>query len=1297
MPLPTFEDILPDIVDEAELIHPLPDLAEIQTKSYNWFLNEGLKELLEHFSPIEDYSGTLSIMFGDYRFGEPAKTVEECRESDSTYEMSLYVKVRLVNKETADIKESEVYLGEIPKMTERGTFIINGSERVVISQLSRSPGVYFRDIVDASGRVLHAAQIIPAEGPWTEIDTSADGVINVKIGQTRKFPATTLLRALQWFEDGTSDVPPTGTEAEILEYFGQRRKLTLRELSAILREQREAQVTGSEPRSEFYSLERRVAGDGTVLVERYRHLDADKTLPALQRAGIDELRVLEVPHLIHATLRADREQSEKDFREPSELKLGPGAPLTAEHGLLSLYLRMRPGERLSPKKEEVLPTAEQLVRSFFFDLRRYDLSRVGRYKMNRRLGINVPENVRSLTRQDLLAIMQYLVKLRQGQGKVDDIDHLQNKRVRAVGELVQNQMRIGFLRMERVAKERMAGVDPDQLVPHLVISVKPIQAAINSFFGSGQLSQFMDQVNPLSELAHKRRLSAMGPGGLSRQSAKLEVRDVHHSHYGRICPIETPEGANVGLIGYLALYAQLDEFGFIRTPVRRVVRGRVTDEVVYLGPDEDELYNIASASEPRDASGRFIAERITVRRGSELPTVHRDEVDFCDLSAKQVFSIATALIPFLENCDAVRALAGSNMQRQAVPLVNPETPVVGTGLEARAARDSGTVLLAKGPGRVVECDAATITVAYDSGETVEYKLQKFARTNMSTCLNQRPVVRKGQRVRAGDVLADGAATQGGRLALGRNLLVAFLSWEGYNFEDAVVVSERVVREDLLTSIHVEKYDCEARDTKLGPEEITRDIPNVGEDALKELDEHGVVRVGAEVKAEDILVGKVAPKGQAELTAEERLVIAIFGKKAEEMRDVSLRVPHGATGIVIGSQIFSRHKYQCKECGAVFGYGKPVDFLECERCGGKLKKLPPDDLKPGVNQMVRVFVAQRRKLQVGDKLTGRHGNKGVVAKIVPIEDMPFLPDGTPIDICLNPLSVPSRMNLGQLLEVHLGYLGMAVGRRFMCPVFESYRFRQILAALSALEQHMRVNALREYVAREINFVGDYVDVDELPEEGTKEDLEAALVAQLSRWTKEELEPLSEWLGIPEGKWRRADGQRAAELLVEQAKANSWARVQFYGDTGKHVLYDGQTGEPFNMPVAVGYVYMLKLNHLVEDKIHARSTGPYSLITQQPLGGKAQMGGQRFGEMEVWALEAFGAAHTLQEMLTIKSDDIRGRVEAYEAIVKGEEIRPPGVPESFKILVREMQSLALDVKVEDREGNLIDLTSDSEDLR
>ncbi len=1274
----TLEEILPEIHDEADEILPLPDLAEIQIKSYQWFLEQGLRELLDHFSPVEDYTGSIAITFEDYRFEEPKKTVEECKESDSTYEMSWYVRVRLVNRETGDIKESEVYMGEIPKMTERGTFIINGAERVVISQLTRSPGVYFRDSIDPSGRILYSAQVIPAEGPWVEVDTSSQGIISVKLGQTRKLPVTTLMRVLQWLEEGesyTSSCPPTGTDAEILEYFGERKKLSVKEMIDAIARRAEEAVPGTELYSEFYSVkEIRDPVHDRLIVEAYGHLD-HRRLRELQNIGIKELEVVEVPHLIHNTLEADDTFSPKD-------------------ALLDLYRKIRPGDQ--PTEE----AAEQLLRAFFTDPRRYDLSRVGRYKLNRRLGLDVPEDVRHITRADVLAIVDYIIKLYRGEGQVDDIDHLMNKRVRAVGELVQNQMRLGFLRMERVAKERMATVAPDELVPQLAISIKPIQAAINSFFGSGQLSQFMDQINPLSELAHKRRLSSMGPGGLSRQSAKLEVRDVHHSHYGRICPIETPEGPNVGLIGYLALYAQLDEFGFIRTPYRRVKNGVVTDEIVYLSPDEEANYNIASASEPRDENGRFINERITVRRGGKFPTVAREEVDFCDLTAKQVFSIATALIPFLENCDAVRALAGSNMQRQAVPLVVTEAPIVGTGLEERAARDSGAVVVAKRSGRVTYVDGRRIEITTSSGDVDVYELRKFSRTNMSTCHNQKPLVRPGQSVKAGQVIADGASTSGGRLALGRNLLVAFISWEGYNYEDAIVISERLVKEDVLTSIHIEKFECEARDTKLGPEEITRDIPNVGEDALKDLDEQGVVRVGAEVGPSDILVGKVAPKGQSELTAEEKLIIAIFGKKAEEMRDVSLRLPHGSKGIVIGTQVFSRHKYQCRSCGAVYGYGKPLEAtqMECERCGGRLKKIPGDELKPGVNQMVRVFVAQRRKVQVGDKMTGRHGNKGVIAKIVPEEDMPFLPDGTPVDICLNPLSVPSRMNLGQLLETHLGYIGWKLGRYFKCPVFMGYKYKQILQGLEYLEGLMRADALRDYAQHELNFPGEVVDLKHLPEDATIEQIRDEILSQLKAKGKQALEAHAEWLGIPPEQWQRApDDEAAAKLILEQVEANAWNRVQFIGREGKSILYDGRTGEPFNMPVCVGTIYMLKLNHLVEDKIHARSTGPYSLITQQPLGGKAQMGGQRFGEMEVWALEAYGAAHSLQEMLTIKSDDVQGRVEAYEAIVKDQNIKEPGIPESFKILVREMQSLALDVRVEDKEGNEIDLSSVSEDIR
>lgn len=1252
----------PDIID-------LPNLIELQTASWNWFLTDGLRELFDNFSPIEDFTGTLSLEFLDFWFGDPKRSVAECRERDATYEAPLYVKTRLVNKETGEIREFEVYMGEIPQMTERGTFVINGAERVVISQLSRAPSVYFRDTIDSSGRVLFSAQIIPNDGAWVEIDINPNGVIRVHIGQTRPFPVTIFLRALDYMEREQRDTktPPTGTDEEILRAFGQRRRLPVKEILNQLTRREEEETPGLEAYDEFYALGKIVNGDGEIIVSPYSVID-QREAKELIRLGYRELDVLVVPHQIRNTLSED----------PSH---------TAEEGLQEIYKKLRPGDQPSTE------SAEALLKTYFYDNKKYDLSRVGRYMINKKLGLKVAEEVRTLTRQDIVAIVKYLLALARGEGQVDDIDHLQNKRVKAVGELLQTQLRTGFLRMERTAKERMTSANPEELTPQTIISIKPIQAAVNSFFGSGQLSQFMDQINPLSELAHKRRLSVLGPGGLSKQSAKLEVRDVHHSYYGRICPIETPEGPNVGLIGYLALHARVNSYGFIETPYRKVKNGRVTNEIVYLTADEEGKYNIATASEPLDAKGYFKRDKIVVRRGGQFPQVRPEEVDFCDVSARQVFSVATALIPFLENDDAVRALAGSNMQRQAVPLLITEQPFVKTGVEKRAAEDASAVLLAEEEGEVLEAEASRLKVRYASGREVEYALTNFQRTNMGTCVNQKRLVRAGDRVQKGQPLADGASTCEGELALGRNCLVAFLPWEGYNFEDAILISERLVRDEVLSSIHIEKWECEARDTKLGPEEITRDIPNVGDEALKNLDANGVVRVGAEVRAEDILVGKVAPKGQAELTAEEKLVIAIFGKKAEEMRDVSLRVPHGEKGVVIATKVFSRYKYRCERCEAIYEYGKPIEGpLECDRCGGMLKKLPGDELKPGVNQMVRVYVAQKRKVMVGDKLTGRHGNKGVISKILPIEDMPYLADGTPIDICLNPLGVPSRMNIGQLLETHLGWIAYKLGRTYISPVFQGVSIEEIKEGLAEVAEMLGRNALLDYARVELNRFEPLVEVSSFT--GSYAELQEEIRRQLKAVEKERLTPLAEWLGVEEEAWAKASPAQAAELILQRAVENAQQRCGFDPKTGRCVLYDGRTGEPFNQPVNVGMMYIMKLLHLVEDKIHARSTGPYSLITQQPLGGKAQMGGQRFGEMEVWALEAYGAAYTLQEMLTVKSDDVQGRVATYEAIVKDENIKEPGIPESFKILVREMQSLALDVKLEDREGKIIDLRSDGD---
>ncbi len=1253
---------------DAEL---LPDLIEIQTESYRWFVAQGLAELFHNFSPVEDYTGVLALEFLDYWLGEPKRSLEECREADITFEQPIHARVRLVNRETGEIKESELYMGELPKMTPQGTFLINGAERVVISQLSRSPGAYFRDTIDSAGKVLYTAQIIPAEGAWVEISTASSGVMSVKTGQTRKFPVTTLLRALDWFEDAEgAEVPAVGTDVEILEYFGEHHYLDVKALVKSFAQREAGGMPGIEAYDVYYSLDQIASGEGGVLVGSYGYI-SETIAKKLESMGRRQVRVVAVPYEVHATLEDDDTHS-------------------AEEGLLDVYRKMHPGD------PPTIESAESLLQAYFFDIKRYDLSRVGRYKINQKLNISIGEDVGQLSRTDLLAVLDYLLQLPRGEGEVDDIDHLQNKRVRAVGELLQAQLRTGFFRMERVARERMTSQEPDEMIPASVISIKPVTAAINSFFGSGQLSQFMDQINPLAELAHKRRLSALGPGGLSKQSAKLEVRDVHHSHYGRICPIETPEGPNVGLIGYLALHAKVNEFGFIETPYYRVSNGRVTDEVDYLDAANEEHYRIATSSEPLGKGGRFANDEITVRHGGSFPRVARTEIDYRDISACQIFSVATALIPFLENNDAVRALAGSNMQRQAVPLVVTEGPLIKTGIESTTARDSGALLVAAADGQVTELDGEHLLVEHEDGSEENFVLSKFVRTNMGTCINQRALVRQGEKIRAGRVLADGASTSQGELALGKNVLVAFIPFEGYNYEDAILISERLVLDDVLTSVHIERYECEARDTKLGSEEITRDIPNVGEEALRDLDDGGIVRIGAEIRAGDIIVGKVAPKGQSELTAEEKLVIAIFGKKAEEMRDVSLRVPHGEGGIVIATRVFSRYHYKCKKCQADFAYGLKPERLECKRCEGSLRKLPTDQLNPGVNQMVQVFVAQRRKVMVGDKLTGRHGNKGVISKIMPVEDMPYLADGTPVDICLNPLSVPSRMNIGQILETHLGYVAHHLGQNFVCPVFDGYSAPEIKRGMAAVQQKLRYKALFGYAQMELNRFEPIVDLLEF-ESDSVEELQAEITQQLNQYQKEELTTLTDWLAIEPHVWEQAGGNGAGQLITDVATERAWQRVQFDPEKGKSVVYDGRTGEPFNQPIAVGYMYILKLHHLAEDKIHARSTGPYSLITQQPLGGKAQMGGQRFGEMEVWALEAYGAAHTLQEMLTVKSDDVQGRVQTYEAIVKNENISEPGIPESFKILVREMQSLALDVKVEGEDGEAIDLSSDGRTLQ
>ena len=1154
---------------KQEQILELPNMLKIQKDSYEWFLREGLREVFRDVDTITDYTGNLELSFLDYSMNEPPKySVEECKERDATYAKPIKVRVRLHNKETDEIKEQEIFMGDFPLMTNGGTFVINGAERVIVSQIVRSPGVYFGDEVDKTDQHIYSATVIPYRGAWLEYETDFNNVFWVRIDKNRKLPITCLIRALG-----------VATDGQITEMFGE------------------------DP-------------------------------------------------LIKATMDKD----------PCK---------TREESLLEIYRRLRPGE------PPTVESSESYIEALFFDARRYDVSKVGRYKFNKKLDIwsrlngqtlaqpvtdpmtgeiiamngetinrakaheissrgvsravidvngrevvvfsngmvdmakfvdfdpaqyGIKEKVsfsvlremletvpadgweeaiearRSdlipmhITKDDILASINYLCCMVQGAGTKDDIDHLGNRRLRCVGELLQNQFRVGFTRLERVIRERMTVQDLDVVTPQSLINIRPVTAVIKEFFGSSPLSQFMDQNNPLAELTHKRRLSALGPGGLSRERASFDVRDIHYTHYGRMCPIETPEGPNIGLINYLASYAKINEYGFIEAPFRKVDKatGKVTDIVEYMTADVEDDYYVAQAAEPLDEEGRFANARVICRHRDEIISVERELIDYVDVSPNMMTSIATAFIPFLENDDANRALMGANMQRQAVPLMVTEAPIVATGIEHKCAVDSEVCITAKGPGVVTRVSATNVSVSYDDGNTADYTLTKFARSNQGTCINQRPIVTVGERVEAGQVIADGPACSQGEIALGKNVLIGFMTWEGYNYEDAILLNERLVREDVFTSIHIEEYETESRDTKLGMEEITRDIPNVGEDTLKDLDENGIIRIGAEVTSGDYLVGKVTPKGETELTAEERLLRAIFGEKAREVRDSSLKVPHGEAGIIVDVKVFTREN--------------------------------GDELAPGVNKVVRVYIAQKRKISVGDKMAGRHGNKGVVSRILPQEDMPFLPDGTPLDIVLNPLGVPSRMNIGQVLEVHLGYAAHALGWKVATPIFNGANEREI-----------------------------------------------------------------------------------RELLKQGGVA----------EDGKTVLYDGRTGEPFDQRVTVGYPYYLKLHHLVDDKIHARSTGPYSLVTQQPLGGKAQFGGQRFGEMEVWALEAYGAAYTLQEILTVKSDDVTGRVKTYEAIVKGHNVPTPGVPESFKVLVKELQSLCLDVKILGEDGGEVDLKDDDDD--
>ena len=1151
---------------------PMPHLIDIQRKSYEWFMREGLCEIFHDISPIKDFTGNLELSFEGFTLGEPKYTVEECKERDASYSAPLNVNVRLLYKDTGEIKESKVFMGDFPLMTETGTFVINGAERVIVSQLVRSPGVYYAVTMDPSGKKMYGTTVIPNRGAWIEYETDLNDVIYARVDRTRKLPATVLLRAMGLTQN-----------EDILALFNNHPSVA-------------------------------------------------------------------------ATLERD-------------------TTTTREEALIEIYKKLRPGE------PPTLENASALIEATFFDNKRYDLASVGRYKLNKKLGwrrrlldkvldqplvdvstgeiiaeagtkidldvidkieesgifagpglkevfirlkeqpmkiictSDIPEDHRTITVEDVMASFGYLLNLMDGLGTGDDIDHLGNRRVRRVGELLQNQFRIGLARMERVVKERMTIQDVDVITPQALINIRPVVAAIKEFFGSSQLSQFMDQNNPLAELTHKRRLSALGPGGLSRERAGYEVRDVHHSHYGRMCPIETPEGPNIGLIGSLSTFAVINKYGFMETPYRRVDKEnkRVTDEIIYLTADEEDNYIIAQANEPLDDEGYFEGERVTARYQNEVLSLPPDQVDFMDVSPKQVVSIATALIPFLENDDANRALMGANMQRQAVPLLCTQAPIIGTGMEYKVAVDSGVCILAKNAGVVERVTGDEIVIRKDDGGVDKYSVLKFKRSNQGTCVNQRPIVYKGDKVVKGQVLADGPATDHGELALGYNVIVAYMPWEGYNYEDAILLSEDLVKADVFTSIHIEEYDCDARDTKLGEEEITRDIPNVSEEALKDLDERGIIRIGAEVRPGDILVGKVTPKGETELTAEERLLRAIFGEKAREVRDSSLRVPHGEAGKIVSVKVFTREN--------------------------------GDELPPGVNEQVRVHIAQKRKISVGDKMAGRHGNKGVISRILPREDMPFLPSGEPVQIVLNPLGVPSRMNIGQILENHLGWAARALG--------------------------MQIENNAEGLVERLTGVGYDVEKYGIPE-----------TVEIGKFGDKSIKAVQISGPVFDGAHEK-DINDALDLAGIERSA-------------KTTLYDGRTGEPFDNKVTVGLTYMLKLHHLVDDKIHARSTGPYSLVTQQPLGGKAQFGGQRFGEMEVWALEAYGAAYTLQEILTVKSDDVVGRVKTYEAIVKGENVPEPGVPESFKVLIKELQSIGLDIKVLNEDEEEISLRDTDDDI-
>ena len=1147
----------------------IPNMLKIQKDSYEWFLREGLREVFKDVATITDYTGNLELSFLDYSMNEPPKyTVEECKERDATFAKPIKVRVRLHNKETDEIKEQEIFMGDFPLMTNGGTFVINGAERVIVSQIVRSPGMYYGDEVDKADQHIYSATVIPYRGAWLEYETDLNNVFYVRIDKNRKIPITCLIRALGVASDG-----------QIKELFGDDPLI-----NATI--EKDTCKTREESLLEIYRKLR--PGEPPTVESAESYLDA--LFFDARRYDVSRVGRYKFNKKMDIWARLNGHALAQPVTDPltGEILAMPGEVLSRDkareisaRGVNEAVLDM------DGRQVKIFSNGMVDMKNFVkFDPMQYGIKEKVCFAVLREMLETVPDDgweeaieerrdeliPKHITKDDILASINYLCSMVQGAGTTDDIDHLGNRRLRCVGELLQNQFRVGFTRLERVIRERMTIQDLDVVTPQSLINIRPVTAVIKEFFGSSPLSQFMDQNNPLAELTHKRRLSALGPGGLSRERASFDVRDIHYSHYGRMCPIETPEGPNIGLINYLASYARINEYGFIEAPFRKVDKAThtLTNEVEYMTADVEDDYYVAQAKEPVDEEGHFVNPRVTCRHRDEIISVERELIDYVDVSPRMMTSIATAFIPFLENDDANRALMGANMQRQAVPLMVTEAPIVATGIEHKCAVDSEVCITAKGPGVVTRVSANAISVRYDDGNVADYTLTKFARSNQGTCVNQRPIVSAGERVEEGQVIADGPSCSQGEIALGKNVLIGFMTWEGYNYEDAILLNERLVREDVFTSIHIEEYETESRDTKLGPEEITRDIPNVGEDTLKDLDENGIIRIGAEVTSGDYLVGKVTPKGETELTAEERLLRAIFGEKAREVRDSSLKVPHGEAGIIVDVKTFTREN--------------------------------GDELAPGVNKVVRVYIAQKRKISVGDKMAGRHGNKGVVSRILPQEDMPFLPDGTPLDIVLNPLGVPSRMNIGQVLEVHLGYAAHALGWKVATPIFDG-----------ANEKEIR------------------------------------------------------------------------ELLVQAGVA----------EDGKTVLYDGRTGEPFDQRVTVGYPYYLKLHHLVDDKIHARSTGPYSLVTQQPLGGKAQFGGQRFGEMEVWALEAYGAAYTLQEILTVKSDDVTGRVKTYEAIVKGNNVPKPGVPESFKVLVKELQSLCLDIKVLDENGDEIELKDDDDD--